>query len=169
MRWLTLASMAAAASLLAACVFESTAPLVPPEDYATPLAAGNYALLQKQESGEFKKDSDAKLSLSNKIYTMTNPDGPMNFSLYRVSPQTFIVQVSDKPDENVYLILETTTDGAAVTTLQCQQLNADERARFHLNQDPKDSCVFSNLDDLVTAALYLKGRGETPSMKLVKQ
>jgi hypothetical protein len=159
----------AAATLLAACVFESATPLVPPADYATPLAPGNYAVMQRQDSGEFTKDSDAKLSVAKNIYTMTNSDGPMNFALYRISPKTFLAQVSDKPDENVYLILEMTPEGAAVTTLQCEQLNADERTRFHLSLDSKDSCTFTDLDDLVTAAMYLKGRGETPAMKLVKQ
>jgi hypothetical protein len=165
-----LASMAiAAASLLAACVFESAAPLVPAQDFATPLAAGNYAWMQRQTDGSFTKDADAKLTLENNLYTLTAPDGPMKFALYQVSPKIFIVQVPDKPQSILYLILETTAEGAAITSLQCQQLNAEERARFHLGLDDKDSCVFTNLDDLVVAAMYLKGRGETPSMNLVRQ
>ncbi len=159
----------AAAALLAACVFESATPLVLPADYATPLTPGKYALMERKETGEFVKDSDAELTVDKGAYTLTSPDGPMAFALYRVSPNIFLAQFSDKPAENVYLILESTPDGAAITPLPCDQLNADERARFHLSQDPKSSCVFSNLDDLVTAALYVKGRGETPGMKLIKQ
>lgn len=167
-KFLALAAMAAA-SLLAACVFESAAPLVPPGEYATPLTPGDYTLMERKEDGSYAEDSKSKLTIDKGRYTITSSDGPMNFVLYRISPKMFLAQMSDKPDENVYALIEPNDDGAAITHLPCAQLNADERARFHLAQDTQSSCVFANLDDLVTAAVYLKGRGETPSLKLIKQ
>ncbi len=159
----------ASASLLSACVFESEAPLIPPADYATPLAPGEYAMFQREDSGEWTKDSDNTLSLADQTYTITNSDGPMRFTLYRVSPNIFLVQVSEKPDEAVYALLEPTQSGAEITTLACKGLSADERTRFHLAQSSQTRCVFTTLDEVVTAALYLKGRGEASSVKLEKQ
>lgn len=159
----------AAISLLGACVFESAAPLIPDSERATPLVAGAYSMLERKNDGAFEKQSDVTLALDAGGYTLTSADGVMNFALYRVSPNIYVAQLSEKPDENVYSLLETSTDGAAITNLPCSQLNSDERARFHLAPSDKASCVFTTLDDLVTAALYLKGRGETPSLRLVKQ
>jgi|GEM_PF-2360952 len=167
MRIWTLAAFASA-WLLSACVFESAQPLIPPSDYATPLTPGVYALMQLEDSGAWKKDEDNTLTLANKIYTITNPEGPMNFALYRVSPNIFVAQISEKPDEGAYALLEPTATGAAITHLPCKALSAEERARFHLAPSSESRCVFTSLDDLVTAALYLKGRGETPSIRLEK-
>jgi hypothetical protein len=163
------AAMAVAAAFLAGCIFESTKPLVPEADYATPLAAGNYQLLERKEDGQFVKESDSTLTLIDKSYTLTTPDGPMKFVLYRVAPKTFLLQFSDKPDSYVYLILGVDPDGASLTHLECAQLNQEERARFGLPAGDKDSCVFDDLDQLVTASLYLKGRGAQSALRLVKQ
>jgi hypothetical protein len=159
----------ASALLLSACVFESEAPLVPPADYATPLAPGDYVMFQREDSGEWTKDSDNTLTLADQTYTITNSDGPMRFTLYRVSPKIFLVQVSEKPDEGAYALLEPTDTGAEITTLACKSLSTEERARFHLAPSSETRCVFTTLDDLVTAALHLKGRGETPSLRLERQ
>jgi hypothetical protein len=158
----------ASAWLLSACVFESPAPLIPASDYATPLAPGEYTMSKKEDSGEWTKDSDNTLTLTGKMYTITNSDGPMIFTLYRVSPNIFLAQVSDKPDEAAYALFEQTATGADITTLACKSLTADDRTRLHLAPSSESSCVFTTLDDLVTAALYLKGRGEAPSLKLEK-
>lgn len=159
----------AAAWLLSACVFESETPLIPPGDYATPLTPGDYVMFQREDSGEWTKDSDNTLTLVDKVYTITNSDGPMNFTLYRVSPNIFLAQVSEKPDEGAYAVFEPTKTGAEITTLACKSLSTEERARFHLAPSSETRCVFTTLDDLVTAALYLKGRGETPSLRLERQ
>lgn len=158
----------ASALLASACVFESETPLVPPADYATPLVPGNYTMFQKEDSGEWKKDSDNTLTLTDKTYTITNPDGPMNFTLYRVSPNIFLAQVSEKPDEGAYALFEPTATGADITSLACKSLSTEDRARLHLAPSSETRCVFTSLDDLVTAALYLKGRGEAPNLKLEK-
>lgn len=159
----------AAASVLAACVFESKGALIPEADQATAFTAGAYTVLERKESGEYEKSADAKVTLDKTRYTMTTPDGPMKFALYRIAPKIFLAQVDDDQDQYMYALLELTDDGAAITNLPCQQLNAAERARFHLAQEANSSCVFESLDDLTTAALYLKGRGETPSLKLVRE
>lgn len=159
----------ASAWLLSACVFESPAPLIPPSDYATPLTPGDYTMLQREDSGEWTKDSDNTLTLTDKTYTITNADGPMNFTLYRVSPNIFLAQVSDKPEEAAYALFEQTESGANITSLACKSLSADERTRLQLAPSSETRCVFTTLDDLITAALYLKGRGETPSLKLEKR
>lgn len=159
----------AAMWLLSACVFESEGPLVPPADYATPLAPGDYTLMRKEDKADvWIKDSDNALTLADKIYTITSPDGPMSFALYRISPNIFLAQLSEKPDEGAYALVETTTTGAAITHLPCTALNPDERVRFHLAPSSDTRCVFTSLDDLVTAALYVKGRGEQPSGRLDK-
>lgn len=158
-----------AATLLGACVFESQSPLVPPGDYATPLTPGAYEMQERKDDGSFEKQEDVTLNVANNVYTLMASDGPMRFVLYRISPNIFLAQVTDEPDENVYALVEPDAAGAAITHLPCKSLNVEERTRFHLSADTQSSCVFSTLDDVVTAALYLKGRGEAPSLKLVRR
>lgn len=158
-----------AAAFLSGCVFESKTPLVPAGDYATPLTPGAYEMQERKDDGSFEKQEDVTLSVANNVYTLTASDGPMRFILYRISPKIFLAQVTDEPDENVYALVEPESTGAAITHLPCKSLNAEERGRFHLSTDPQSSCVFSTLDDVVTAALYLKGRGEPPSLKMVRR